>query len=185
MAEPWIHNPNVGGSIPSPATIFMPTPKQQIIDSLTELAVMRSERESLVAKQEKAVAKYRAEFERATTPILEKYNGRLAPVSQRIAALEKEVEAALLNNLDADGNPKLKVVSTNFLVAEVVQSAARREIDAEKFFNEVPALQRNGSAFWDCLSVQIGNAAKFLGERINEIAKVKPSFKVVIKLKQQ
>lgn len=161
----------------------MPTPKQQIVDALNELAVMQTERDSLAAKQEKQVAKFRAEFERATTPILEKYNERLAPVNQRIAALTKEVEAAMLNNLDATGKPRLAKVTSESLQAEILQSAARREVDAEKFFNEVPVLQRHGAQFWNCLSVQIGKAEKFLGEKINDIASVKESFKVVIRLK--
>lgn len=161
----------------------MANPKQQVTDALNELAVLNVERESLAAKQEKAMVKHRAEFERATTPILEKYNEKLAPVNQRIAALTKEVEAALLNNTNADGAPKLKSVATDALCAEVVQSAARREVAAESFFNFVPSVQRSGESFWSCLSVQIGKAEKFLGEKINEIASVKPSFKVVIRPK--
>jgi len=162
----------------------MASAKQQIIDSLTELAVLQDERDFLVLKQEKQIAKYRAEFEQATTPIFEKTNKKLAPVNQRISALQKEVEAAMLNNLDGNGRPKLKVVSTDALTAEVVQSASRREIDAETFFAEVPSLKRRGSSFWECFAVQIGKAEKFLGERINEISKVKTSLKVVIKSKQ-
>lgn len=183
MVEQRTHNSHVTGSNPVPASKFMASPKKQIIDCLNELEVLQAERDSLAAKQEKAIAKYRAEFEKATTPILEKYNEKLAPVNQRIAALNKEVEAQMLMNADADGNPKLKVVSSAALTAEVVQSAARREVSAEVFFDAVPALKRHGESFWQCLSVQIGKAEKFLGASINEIANVKNSFKVVIRPK--
>lgn len=161
----------------------MPSPKQQVTDALNELEVLQAERESLMAKQEKAVAKYRAEFEKAVQPINEKFQERLSPVNQRIYALEKDIEAAMLNYTDADGNPKMQTVKSEQLVAEVIQSAARREVDSEEFFNFVPALQRRGAGFWNCFSVQIGKAEKFLGEKINEIARVKSSFKVVIKTK--
>lgn len=161
----------------------MASPKQKVIDALTELEILQAERDSLETKRERATRKFREEFEAATAPVNQKFDSQILPVQERIAALTKEIEAAMLMNLDADGNPKLTKAASENLQAEVVQSAARREVEAEAFFNFVPALQRRGSSFWNCFSVQIAKAEKFLGEKINEIATLKKNFKVVIRPK--
>jgi hypothetical protein len=155
--------------------------KQNIAAALKELEVLRQSERKIKARFEREMKPHQTAFDEATAEIRQKFAGQMSPVAERVAALEKEIHAQMLCHLDAGGEPKLKLVKSENLTAEVVQTAARREVDAETFFNFVPAIHRRGESFWSCLSVQIGKADKFLGEKINQIASIKNSYKVVIK----
>lgn len=159
------------------------TTKQNVAAALAELEQLYKTRDKYLAQEHKALEPHREQYEANVSEIRERFDSKLTPTMSRIDALEKEVSVQMLTNVNADGRPKLNKVASENLQAEVVQSAARREVDAEAFFDFVPALQRRGAAFWNCFAVQIGKAEKFLGERINDIAVVKQNFKVVIRPK--
>lgn len=155
--------------------------KTEIQTALDELAVLYGERDSIEAKRERKLKKHRAAFEQAAQPINDKIQTELAPVNQRIYALESDVRAAILTAKKPDGEFKFRAIESSDVKAEVVRTAGQREVAAETFFNSVPALQRHGESFWACFKVQIAKAEKFLGEKLDEIAEIKESFRVDIK----
>lgn len=168
---------------PQPILKLIMATKTEIKTALDELAVLYTEREQIEMRRERQLKRHREKFEKAVQPINEKIQAKLSPVNQRIYALEKDVEAGLITSTKADGSFKFQQIESSGIHAEIIQTASRREVSAEKFFSEVPALQRNGESFWSCLSVQIAKAEKFLGEKLNDIADIKQNFKVAIKRK--
>jgi hypothetical protein len=156
--------------------------EKEIAAKLKEWAKLRAKKERIEADRDQAIEPLRARFERRCAPILEKARLKLDPIEPDLISLQEEITALMLRGIAEDGELKLTRVATATAVAEVV-THAQREINPKSFFESIPPSQR-GQAFWSCLKVLIGNAEKFLGDRLKDLAHAKETHRVTITAKE-
>jgi hypothetical protein len=150
-----------------------------IAKALKRWASLREKKARIEAERDRKIAPKRARFEQACAPIFEKANADLKPVEEQLNAIEQEITRAFMAGVDERGDVKINRVATATAIAEVV-TREEREIDPRRFFESVPAAQRN-EAFWSCLKTLVGRAEKFLGaQRLKEFAHAKRTHRVSI-----
>lgn len=122
-------------------------------------------------------------FEKKAEPINTERERQLQPVLEKLEALENELRAELLREINADGTIGIPQLETKNALAQVLASS-KREIDAAAFIRATPPRRRNEPAFFDCLTVLIGKAEKFLDQpTMTRVARAKVSHSVAVKLK--
>lgn len=165
-----------------PVFFMAKNPKTAILDALSELETLYAARDKAFAALEKKLKPHKETYDAATAALIEAHNFRQLETNTRINALEKEVEAGLLGSEQPDGSLKLTRVESAALVAEAATTATRK-VDSQKFFDAVTA-DRRDSRFWECVSIGVQKAEKFLGDAVNSISALKRTHKCTIRPKQ-
>lgn len=129
---------------------------------------------------------FKETFEKKCKPFIEEANQKLQPLNERLALLSAEIEKEFRKGIDEDAGSialaQVLVGKSNLsAIAEILKEDGDRVIDAQKFFDSVKAVDRT-AGFWGCLKVQIGKAEKFLGDKINELAKKPKVFRFKISI---
>jgi len=123
-------------------------------------------------------------YERKAQPINEDADRKLDPILEQMQTLEKEIETAMLAGIKADGSVPIAQLETPKAIAQV-HTSGKREIDAAAFFRATSPRLRITAGFYECLTVQIGKAEKFLEARtMARLAIKKLTHTVGIKLKE-
>ena len=146
------------------------------------VAAAKTQLDSIAARKAVLAGEIGAELmsgvdEKAGTVALSQVAVELEVVKQVHTAVAK------LNKAEAE-EPRLSESNKPLVqvIAEVQVKDAPREIDAEKFFNFVKVTERSAK-FWGSLKVLIGEAEKFLGGKIDELATKQKKYSVSISLK--
>jgi hypothetical protein len=153
------------------------TTEKQIVILLKRWSSLRGKKERIEAERDQAIQPIRARFEQRCAPILDKAQVKLDPLLQEISDLQRQIEQKMLEGFNEDGLKVRRIDAATCFVEVVTKS--QREIDPKEFFEAIPQFER-GQAFWACLKILIGNAEKFLGNRINELAHARQSHSVSI-----
>ncbi len=156
----------------------MAKPSKAAIElSLTEWLTQKVKAMRIQSRCTADIQPFKDTFEKKCKPFLEDANEKLKPINERLALLSAEIEKELRKGVDEDaGTVVLSQVLVGLskanlsAIAEITKEEGDRIIDAQKFFDSVKAIDRD-AGFWDCLKVQIGKAEKFLGDKINKLAK--------------
>lgn len=123
-------------------------------------------------------------YERKAQPINEDADRKLEPILEQMRTLEKEIETAMLAAIKADGSIPIAQLETPKAIAQV-HTTGKREIDAAAFFRATSPRARTTAGFFDCLTVQIGKAEKFLDARtMARLAIKRLTHTVALKLKE-
>lgn len=122
-------------------------------------------------------------YDRKAQPINEDADRKLDPILEEMRTLEKEIETDMLAAIKADGSVPIAQLETAKAIAQV-HTTGKREIDAAAFFRATSPRVRT-AAFFDCLTVQIGKAEKFLDARtMARLAIKKLTHTVALRLKE-
>jgi CHAT domain-containing protein len=149
---------------------------EKVKEGLAQLARAQRSEARLQTQLDNAVAPHEKLYLKEIKPFQEKFEPKLSKVRDRIAALEKEISAQVLEI--AEGEVIVPRVEANGIIAEA-NAVTRRTVKAYDFFQLVPSNQRDVK-FYGCLNVLIGKASKLVGDKLNEIASSKKSWKVKI-----
>ncbi len=152
--------------------------RKSIAEKLNEWSMLNAKLSKLKQAQLKDLQPLKEEYDARCTPIIEKHQSKISPVMAEMNAIEDEISKALLSVVDDEGVPKMRLVEGDTASAAVSINSVR-ECDAKVFFDSVSQSAKD-KKFWDCFKVQIGKAEKFLGDKLNEISKLKQTFKVTI-----
>lgn len=154
----------------------MKATKKEIGAALEELEGIYGKRDAIQKKFDKAIAPAEQEYLEKIKPFQDERDGKIKPLLERAAEIEKEIQEAVLSQKDESGDPKLRLVEGSEYKAEALCSTDR-EIDAEEFFK----IARPKTGFWDCLKVLVGKAEKLLSaDELQKVSSVKKSWRVVI-----
>lgn len=156
--------------------------KKTIEPLLDEWARLAAKRAKLEHAHEIEVAPLRERYERQCASIDKAAQEKLRPVQERMAELGAEISKQLLAGVDENGTIALAQVATETAIAEVKTVNGARDIDPERFFDQVPPAKRD-KRFWECVKIQVGKAEKLLGDVINVFSQKPTTAKVEIKLK--
>jgi hypothetical protein len=165
----------------------MPKPSKIAIElSLTEWLSLKMKAMKISAQCAADTQPFKETFEKKCKPFVEEANQKLQPINERLALLSSEIEKEFRKGVDEDaGSVALAQVLIGkgnlSAIAEILKEDGDRVIDAQKFFEVVKQVDRTPS-FWACLKVQIGKAEKFLGDKINELAKKPKVFRFKISI---
>lgn len=167
----------------------MAKPSKTAIElSLTEWLTLKVKAMRVAARFAADTKDFKEIYERKCKPFLEKTNEKLKPINERLALLSGEIEKELRKGVDEDaGTIALSQVLIGLTdaklsaIAEIVKEEGDRVIDARKFFDFVKPAERT-PAFWGCLKVVIGPTVKFLGDKINTLAKKPMVYKFKISI---
>lgn len=165
----------------------MPKPSKTAIElSLTEWLRLKMKAMKIGTKLAADIQPFKEAFERKSKSFIEQANTELRPINERMALLVAEIEKEMRKGVDEDAGTialaQVLVGKGNLsAIAEILKEDGDRVIDAHKFFDAVKPVDRS-AGFWECLKVQIGKAEKFLGSRIDELAKKPAVFKFKVSL---
>ena len=161
--------------------------KRAAQELLTELGEKLVERAALEAQRQEMLAPITRRYQKACEPIDAEFNPQFVPLDARIKDLKQQVEAYLKAGFDA----KTGAVKLTQLVGDANQGqepvaaikiATQRWLDPERFCAEI---KERTKEFWDCLSVGIAKAEKFIGaNRVNALAKTEYKASVVFELRE-
>lgn len=157
------------------------TTEKRIKSLLAKWAPLEQERLAICAKRDTAVKKLREQFDADCAPHNTRANEKLAPVNEKIAPIKSEIEKLLLAAVDEDNIALLKTVESREARAETL-TKTERHIEPRDLLEAVPEADRTPS-FWGCLNVLIGKTEKFLGEKIDDLAKPERKHRVTISLR--
>ncbi|MEZ5421834.1 MAG: hypothetical protein R2682_01910 [Pyrinomonadaceae bacterium] len=149
----------------------------------TEIKLLADEWAALGRKIEKQNTALGRELEphitahnEAVKPILEKYDAKL----EKLAARRGEIEETVKEWLTDHGKP-VSLEGVDAVAANVLQTGSRR-IDPQAFFDRVK--ERN-AAFWECVTIAIQKADRFLGKNaVDELATKETKLVPSLSLKQ-
>jgi hypothetical protein len=158
------------------------TTEKHIKKLLARWAPLEYKRQELIAVRDAAVKREREKFDKACAPFNTKANDKLTPLDEEIKPIRDEVERLLLAAVDKDNVALLPLVESRDARA-VVDTRAQRTIDPRAFYEFVTEADRKAPRFWECFDVLIGKTAKFLGEKIEQLAKPDRKHRVTIELK--
>lgn len=159
--------------------------KAQLTQKLLDWEKLKKQRDRIDAEADGQLDDLLVTFERKAEPINVERDRKLQPVLERLEELETAIRAEMLRNVKSDGSFGIPQLETEHALAQVLTSS-KREIDAGAFIRATPPRQRNDSAFFDCLTVQIGKAEKFLDQpTMKRLARPKLSHNVAITLKHE
>lgn len=113
------------------------------------------------------------EFNEKTKLIVEKHDNKIAGIASKKAAVEGEI----LGWLEGQGKPI--ALAGDLAIAANEMQVSSRKIDARKFFDKV---KDRGAAFWQCVTIGIQKADKYLGKTQVDAMATKES-KLVASLK--
>jgi len=146
---------------------------QELIDELHDLEKKHAQ---LSAVRDTELAVPTAEYQAACEPINAKYNPKFTKLNAEIGSKKKELSDFLLSGFDEKtgavslGLLESTVVKGRQLVA-VVKVGSSRIVNPESFFK---AVTERTAEFWDCLTVGLQKAEKFIGKnRVEDLAKKK------------
>lgn len=165
----------------------MPKPSKTAIElSLTEWLSLKIKAMKIATECATNTEPFKQTFEKKCKPFVEIANQKLQPINERLALLSAEIEKEFRKGVDEDAGSialaQVLVGKGNLsAIAEILKEDGDRVIDAQKFFDAVKAMERT-PGFWACLKVQIGKAEKFLGDKINELAKKPKVFRFKISI---
>lgn len=158
--------------------------KAEIAEKLEEWAANEKKRLKIEAQHDIDIEPHVTRYQRAVGPITEERDRKLAPIAEKKKHLEAEIMSALEAGIDREtGKIALPQVEADRAVARVAASEGNRVIDPKDFFEFTHAPNRN-ERFWDCVTIPIGKATKFLGTAIDRLAKKPTKFEVKIALKE-
>ncbi len=161
--------------------------KKAAQELLTELGERLVERAALDAARQEQIAPITKRYQKACEPIDAEFNPKIAPVDARIKDLKQQLEAYLKAGFDAKtGAAKIGqlvgVPAEGKEMVAAVKVSSQRFLDPEKF---CAAIKERTKDFWDCLSVGIAKAEKFIGaNRVNALAKTDYKASVVFELRE-
>lgn len=141
--------------------------QKEIKEKLAEWEVINEKISKLQNVCNKKMEPFVREHNEKVSPFLDAFEEKVAPFRSQLNALESEILNALNSNLDADGNKKLVTIEQGCMVATVTKREKARLISVEKFFEVVKV---KTAPFWECVTVAVGKAEKFLGK--TEIDKI-------------
>ena len=122
-------------------------------------------------------------YERKAEPINSDADRKLAPILEQMQELEKEIQTGMLAAIKPDGSVPIAQLETPKALAQV-HTNGKREIDPGAFFRATSPRARNTVGFFECLTVQIGKAEKFLdAPTMARLALKKLTHTVALKLK--
>jgi hypothetical protein len=148
----------------------------KVKEGLAQLARAQRSEARLQKQLDKAIVPHEMIYLEKIKPFQEKFEPKLTKIRDRIAALEGEISAQLLEV--AEHGVALPRVEAEGIIAEAT-ATTRRTVNAQEFCKLVPPNQRD-IKFYSCLSVLVGKASKLLGDKIDSIASIKKSWKVKI-----
>jgi hypothetical protein len=148
----------------------------KVKDNLAQLARAQRSEARLQKQLDIEIAPHEEIYLKNIKAFQEKFEPKLIKIRSRIAALEGEISAQLIEV--AEHGVALPRVEAGGIIAEAT-ATTRRTVNAQEFCKLVPPNQRD-IKFYQCLSVLIGKATKLLGDKIDSIASIKRSWKVKI-----
>lgn len=157
--------------------------KSDIAAKLEEWA--KNERKRLRAEADRDIAlePHVTKCQRAIGPINEEFDGKLAPLNQKKQSLEAEIISMMEAGIDREtGKVALPQVEIDKALVRVDVSDGNRVIDPEEFFKFTVPTNRTAK-FWDCVTIPIGKASKFLGSAIDRLASKPKKFETKFSLK--
>lgn len=161
----------------------MPKPSKKTIEPLLDEWARKAVKRAKIEKSlDLEIAPLRESYNRKCAAINETAKQKLVPLQQRMAELGAEISKQMLAGVADDGTIALPQVANDDAIAEVNMESGARDINPEKFFDQVPAAKRD-TRFWACVKIQVGKAEKLLGDSINAIASKPTTPKVEIRLK--
>jgi hypothetical protein len=121
--------------------------------------------------------------QRAIAPINEEFDLKLSPLNETKRTLEAEIISLMEAGIDREKETvALSEVDVARALVRVNVSDGSRFIDPEGFFKFTPPANRNAK-FWECVTIPIGKASKFLGSAIERLATKPKKFEVKLSLK--
>lgn len=122
-------------------------------------------------------------YEKKAEPINSERDRKLQPIVDQMNTLEEELRAEMLRQIKPDGTIGIPQLETTLALAQVL-ATSKREIDAAAFIRATAPRRRNDPAFYNCLTVQIGKAEKFLDQpTMTRLARPKVTYAVAVTLK--
>ncbi len=169
----------------------MARPSKKAVElALTEWFALNVKATRITAKRDAEIQPLKDSYEKKCAPILEEAKQKLSPLQERMKFLEKEITKTLESGIDKETETvalSQVVVSSEtsplIAIAEVLVDEGDRSIDPQEFFKTTAPAKRDAK-FWGCVKVLVQKAEKFLGEKINEIAKRPKVFKVKVSVKE-
>jgi hypothetical protein len=155
--------------------------RKAIHQLLSEWGELAEQRRRIEAARDEQLAPIRAKFAKQCAPVEQETAAQLQPVEQRLGELRGEIELLLKAGVSEDGSVALAQVETETATA-IVETKSQRTIEPSEFLQFVPERQRD-AAFFGCLSVQIGKTEKYLGSKIDQLARLKFTHTVKVMLK--
>lgn len=144
---------------------------------------LKKQRDKIDAEADGQLEDLLATYEKKAEPIATERDRKLQPVLEKMTALENEIRADMMREIKADGSIGIPQIETKGALAQVLGSS-KREIDPAAFIRATSPARRNEPGFFNCLSVLIGPAEKFLdAPTMARLARKKVTHSVDIKLK--
>ena len=157
--------------------------KTLIKEKLGELAKARIKLNRVDAARDKQLAPLTSAYDKKCAPIYAAANEERRPLEEQCKKIEAEIVKELGLGIDiANRTCALYEVAGEKMIAEVQTSDGNREITPERFFEQIPAEQRD-SKFWGCIKILIGPAQKAYGSVVDLIAEKPWTANVVFRLK--
>ena len=159
--------------------------KAQLTQKLQEWEKLKRQRDRIDAEADGQLEDLIVTFEKKSEPINVERDRKLQPVLDQLEELEGELRTEMLRQVKPDGTIGIPQLETEHALAQVL-STSKREIDAGAFIRATSPRRRNDSAFFECLTVQIGKAEKFLDHlTMKRLARAKVTHNVAITLKSE
>lgn len=161
----------------------MAKPSKKTLEPLVdEWARNEVKRVRIIAQRDREIQPLTEAYEKKCSPINATAKEKLDPIDARLNELSAEISKQLMAGVGEDGSIALAQVATDAAIAEVKTTPGAREINPERFFDQVVAAKRD-SRFWACVKIHVGKAEKLMGDVINSIAKKPTATRVEIKLR--
>lgn len=144
---------------------------------------LKRKRDKIDAEADGQLEDLLATYEKKAEPINAERDRKLQTVVEEMTALENELRGEMLRQVKPDGTIGIPQLETPLALAQV-QATSKREIDPAAFMRATDPRRRNSPEFFNCLTVQIGKAEKFLDQvTMTRLAKAKTTHSVAITLK--
>lgn len=160
--------------------------KRAAQELLTELGDLLQQRAELEGQRQEQIAPITKRYQKACEPIDAEFNPKFAPIDERVKDIKRQLEGYLKAGFDAKtGAAKIVQIigepSNGKEPVACVKVATQRWLDPERFCAEIKERTKD---FWDCLTVGIQKAEKFIGaNRVNQLAKTDYRASVVFELR--
>jgi hypothetical protein len=157
--------------------------KKAIAEKLDAWAKNERKRLRAEADRDLELEPHVTRFQKAVGPVNAAAEEKLRPLNEAKKQFEAEIMSMLEAGIDREtGTVALPQVEVERAIARVDSTEGNRVIDPKDFFDYTVAANRNDN-FWDCVTIPIGKATKFLGSAIERLAKKPTKFEVKIILK--
>jgi hypothetical protein len=157
--------------------------KTEIAAKLEAWVKNEKKRLKLEAQHDVDIEPHVTRYQRAIGPITEERDRKLAPLLEFKKTSEAEIISLMEAGIDREtGKVALPQVEVDGAVVRVNVSEGSRVIDAEEFFQFTVPANRNAK-FWECVTIPIGKASKFLGSAIDRLASKPKKFETKLSLK--